>query len=95
MTVADPRGCLHSEDSVEKLASKLGHVLALAMLPDSTLLIPDSPGNNRLDSLQNLMILGQVGLLFFIPGVDETLRINGAAVVSTDPEDLAPDCMAA
>ena len=49
-----------------------------------TLLIPDSPGNNRLDSLQNLIVNPQVGLLFLVPGVDETLRVNGKAVLSLD-----------
>ncbi len=49
-----------------------------------TLLIPDSPGNNRLDTLQNIIHTPQVGLLFMVPGVDETLRVNGAAVLSVD-----------
>ncbi|MBI5275932.1 MAG: pyridoxamine 5'-phosphate oxidase family protein [Burkholderiales bacterium] len=56
---------------------------------DGQLLIPDAPGNNRLDSLQNIVATGKVGLLFMIPGFDETLRVNGAAVVSTDPSDIA------
>ena len=51
---------------------------------DKTILIPDSPGNNRLDSLTNILATGQVGLIFFIPGVDETLRINGAALLNDD-----------
>jgi PPOX class probable FMN-dependent enzyme len=55
------------------------------VLDDSTLLIPDWPGNNRLDSLTNIVVNPQVGLLFFIPGVDETLRINGTAEISVDP----------
>ena len=54
-----------------------------------TLLLPDSPGNNRLDSFQNIVATGQVGLLFLIPGVDETLRVNGTAVLSTAPADIA------
>jgi PPOX class probable FMN-dependent enzyme len=53
------------------------------------LLIPDSPGNNRLDSLENILATGQVGLLFLIPGFDETLRVNGQATLSTDPGLLA------
>jgi PPOX class probable FMN-dependent enzyme len=57
--------------------------------PAGELLIPDAPGNNRLDSLENIVATGQVGLLFMIPGFDETLRINGAAVLSTDPQDIA------
>lgn len=58
------------------------------IVDDSTLLIPDSPGNNRLDSLQNIISTGRAGLLFLIPGVDETLRINGQASISCEPEDL-------
>lgn len=53
-----------------------------------TLLIADSPGNNRLDSLENIVATGQVGLLFMVPGVDETLRVNGTAVLSTDQTEL-------
>jgi PPOX class probable FMN-dependent enzyme len=44
-----------------------------------TLLIPDAPGNNRLDTLENILATGRIGLLFLIPGVDETLRVNGRA----------------
>lgn len=56
---------------------------------DGQLLLPDSPGNNRLDSLQNIVRTGRVGMLFMIPGFDETLRINGEARLSTADEDLA------
>ena len=52
------------------------------------LLIPDATGNNRLDSLQNIVKTGRIGLLFMIPGVDETLRVNGTAVVSIDEDDI-------
>ena len=55
---------------------------------DGHLLLPDSPGNNRLDSLQNIIDTGKAGLLFLIPGFDETLRVNGSAVLSTDADDL-------
>lgn len=54
-----------------------------------TLLIPDAPGNNRLDTLENIIATGHLGLLFLVPGFDETLRVNGRAVLSTAPEDLA------
>jgi PPOX class probable FMN-dependent enzyme len=54
------------------------------VVDNGTLLIADSPGNNRLDTLENIIATGQVGLLFMVPGVDETLRVNGAAVLSTD-----------
>jgi PPOX class probable FMN-dependent enzyme len=50
-----------------------------------TLLIPDAPGNHRLDTLDNVARTGRLGLLFLIPGVEETLRVNGAATLSTDP----------
>ncbi|PIT75418.1 pyridoxamine 5'-phosphate oxidase family protein [Limnohabitans sp. B9-3] len=59
------------------------------VLDAQTLLIPDAPGNNRLDTLENIVTTGQIGLLFMVPGFDETLRINGRAVLSTSPEDLA------
>lgn len=55
------------------------------VLDDQTLLIPDRPGNNRLDTLSNIVANPSVGLLFIIPGFDDTLRINGRAMVSTDP----------
>ena len=59
------------------------------VLDQHTLLIPDSPGNNRLDTLQNIVQTGHLGLLFLVPGIDETLRVNGSAVLSTDAADLA------
>ncbi|WP_295523820.1 pyridoxamine 5'-phosphate oxidase family protein [Limnohabitans sp. Rim8] len=59
------------------------------VLDTQTLLMPDSPGNNRLDTLENIVSTGRLGLLFMVPGFDETLRINGQAVLSTDPADLA------
>jgi PPOX class probable FMN-dependent enzyme len=54
---------------------------------DTTLVIPDRPGNKRLDSLQNILQNPHVGLLFLIPGMDETLRVNGSAQLVQD-EDL-------
>ena len=59
------------------------------VLDAQTLLIPDAPGNNRLDTLENIVSTGRLGLLFMVPGFDETLRTNGQAVLSTDPADLA------
>jgi PPOX class probable FMN-dependent enzyme len=58
-------------------------------LDDATILIPDWPGNNRLDSLTNVQANPRVGLLFFVPGVNETLRVNGTAEITTAPEMLA------
>ena len=55
-------------------------------LDSATLIIPDFPGNNRLDSLENIIDTGRVGLLFFVPGMDETLRVNGRATIDVEPE---------
>ena len=59
------------------------------VLDDHTIAIPDRPGNNRLDTMSNIVGDAEVGLLFFIPGIDETLRINGSARLSQEPELLA------
>jgi PPOX class probable FMN-dependent enzyme len=56
------------------------------VLDDRTLAIPDRPGNRRVDSLGNVLANPEVGLLFFVPGVNETLRVNGRARVSTEPD---------
>jgi len=53
---------------------------------DHTLLLPDRRGNNRLDTLHNILSNPTVGLLFLVPGIHETFRVNGEAVVSRDPE---------
>ncbi len=55
---------------------------------NNTILIPDLRGNNRLDSLVNLLYNSHVGCLFLIPGIDETLRLNGTAELRTDAELL-------
>jgi hypothetical protein len=52
--------------------------------------IPDAPGNHRLDSLSNILATGRIGLLFLVPGIDETLRVNGAARLCVDADKLAP-----
>jgi uncharacterized protein len=69
-------------------ASPRGGAPGFARVVDAhTLLIADAPGNNRLDTLQNIIETGQLGLLFLVPGMDETLRVNGTAVVSTSEAD--------
>ena len=65
-----------------------------AILDNSTIAIPDRPGNNRLDTLENIIRNPSVGLLFLIPGMNETLRVNGDARITVDPtlrERLAVD----
>jgi PPOX class probable FMN-dependent enzyme len=57
----------------------------VSVLDERTIAIPDRPGNNRLDSATNVVANPHVGLLFLIPGIDETLRVNGVARISTEP----------
>jgi len=57
----------------------------VAVEDEKTLLIPDRRGNNRVDSLRNIIANPQVALLFLVPGIGETLRVNGRAEISTDP----------
>ena len=56
------------------------------ILDDKTLAIPDRPGNNRIDGFRNILRDPRIALLFLIPGVGETLRVNGRAAISIDPE---------
>ena len=59
------------------------------LLDDKTLLLPERRGNNRADSLRNIVADPRVALLFLIPGVGETLRVNGCARISVAPDLLA------
>src|SRR5262249_40650547 len=54
------------------------------VLDDLTLLLPDRVGNNRLDTMTNLLVNPRIGLLFVVPGMNETLRINGTARITDD-----------
>jgi len=58
------------------------------VINESCIVFPDAKGNNRLDSLINIVETGEVGCLFLIPGIDETLRVNGVARISTAAEHL-------
>jgi len=60
------------------------------VLDDKTLLLPDRPGNRQVDTLMNLVERPYVGLVFFVPGMTETLRVNGRAEVSIDRALLQP-----
>lgn len=62
---------------------------AVLFLDDRTLAIPDRLGNRRIDSMRNILINPHVGLLFLVPGTDETVRINGRATITREPEVLA------
>ena len=56
------------------------------VVDERTLMMPDRRGNNRLDTLRNLVVNPRIGLLFLVPGVGVTLRVNGTAGISTDVE---------
>ena len=60
------------------------------ILDDVTLLIPERPGNRLADSLRNILQNGHIGLLFVLPGVGDTFRVNGRATLTTDTALLAP-----
>lgn len=59
------------------------------IIDERTLAIPDRPGNNRIDTLRNIVRDPRISLLFIIPGIGETLRVNGTAQISAEPELLA------
>ena len=58
------------------------------VLNNKEIIIPDAKGNNRIDSLINILETGQIGMLLLIPGIDETLRINGSAFITTEVKYL-------
>lgn len=80
----------HGADGLGDVSPKGDAPGFVQVLDDRTLLIPDRPGNNRLDTLSNLMANDGVGLLFLVPGVCETLRVNGRARVVAEEDLLAP-----
>jgi PPOX class probable FMN-dependent enzyme len=63
------------------------------ILDTRTLLVPDRVGNNRLDAMSNLLVNPRIGILFLVPGMNETLRINGTARITDDARLLAPSAM--
>lgn len=63
------------------------------VLDDKTLLIPDRRGNNLIDSFRNILSSPGVGLVFMVPGIPETLRVNGKAHATRDAALLAPSIM--
>ena len=60
------------------------------VIDDTTLLIPDRLGNNRVDTLANLLARPGIGLIFFVPGINETLRVNGKSAITNNPALLEP-----
>jgi PPOX class probable FMN-dependent enzyme len=71
-------------------ASPKGDAPGFVQVPDDrTVLIPDRLGNNRCDTLENLVTHPGVGLIFLVPGINETLRVNGRARITVEPDLLA------
>ncbi|KST59885.1 pyridoxamine 5'-phosphate oxidase [Methylobacterium sp. GXS13] len=72
-------------------ASPRGDASGFVAVPDArTLVIPDRRGNNRIDSFRNILECPGIGVIFFVPGIDETLRVNGTAAVTRDRALLEP-----
>jgi PPOX class probable FMN-dependent enzyme len=63
------------------------------ILDERTVLLPERPGNRIADALTNLLADPRIGLLFLLPGVGDTLRVNGRAVIVDDPDLLAPSAV--
>lgn len=77
-------------DGSESAASEWdGEVGFVIVLDPTRMIIPDRKGNHRFDSLPNIVSRPEVGVLFLIPGREDTLQINGRATITTDPELLA------
>ncbi len=87
-----PFVCLSSQNSEQKtdLSPRGDPAGFVQVADDKTLLIPDRPGNRRYDTMRNVIQSPAVSLLFMIPGVSITLRVNGQAQISHDPDLLAP-----
>ena len=77
-----------SKDGKMDASPRGGQVGFVKVIDNETIAIPDSKGNNRVDSLTNIVETGTIGTLFLIPGIDETLRINGSAYLSNGSKYL-------
>lgn len=76
----------HGADGAGDVSPRGGEPGLVHALDDRRIAFPDRPGNNRLDTLVNLVTHPQVGMLFFLPGVTDMMRINGRAHVTVAPE---------
>lgn len=87
-----PFVCVATSDSAGhcELSPRRDPAGFVRILDNSTLLIPERPGNRLADSLRNVLANPHVGLLFIVPGVTDTFRVNGRATITTDTALLAP-----
>ncbi|GAA4804216.1 MSMEG_1061 family FMN-dependent PPOX-type flavoprotein [Tomitella cavernea] len=71
-------------------SSPRGDITSVVRMPDAhTLMLPDRPGNRRGDSYRNILANPHVGILFIVPGLEEVVRVNGTATLTTDPDVCA------
>jgi hypothetical protein len=86
-----PFVCIGSSrpDGLADVSPRGGEPGFIHVLDDKRLALPDRPGNNRLDTLTNIVQAPAVGLLFFVPGIEEMLRVNGLAAITTDEQLMA------
>ena len=87
------RGCSSEGPNGADISPRGDPAGFVRVLDDLTPLLPDRVGNNRLDTMTNLLVNPQIGLLFLVPGMNETLRINGTARVTDDARLLAPSAI--
>jgi PPOX class probable FMN-dependent enzyme len=87
-----PFACVATSDSAGNcdLSPRGDPAGFVRILDDRTLLIPERPGNRLADSLRNILANPHIGLLFIVPGVADTFRVNGRATITTDTALLAP-----
>jgi uncharacterized protein len=90
-----PFVCLATSDAAGRcdLSPRGDPVGFVRILDDRTLLIPERPGNRLADSMRNVLANPRVGLLFVVPGVTDTFRVNGRALLTTDAGLLAPSAV--
>ncbi len=86
----DPNSSVSPAKAIVSLKTNRGtdYKMFIEILDERTLAIPDRPGNNRLDTLSNIVSNPSVALLFIVPGFDDTMRINGQASITKDPAVL-------
>lgn len=75
-----------TQDGLLDISPRGGEAGFVKVLDDKTLAFPDSPGNNRLDTLTNLITNPGVGLLFLVPGIEDVVRVKGTASIHIDDE---------
>ncbi len=78
----------HHQDGFLDVSPRGGEAGFVKVFDDKTIGFPDSPGNNRLDTLTNLLTNPNVGMLFIVPGVEDVVRVKGTASIHVDEESL-------